>query len=47
MIDGNVEKQLKQLEVFSDQEFNVAFKDVWTDLIRTAQPNQENPVGIR
>ena len=46
MIDGNVEKQLKQLEVFSDQEFNVAFKDVWTDLIRTAQPNQENPVGI-
>ena len=24
MIDGNVEKQLKQLEVFSDQEFNGA-----------------------
>ena len=43
MIDGNIEKQLKQLkqlEVFSDQEFNAAFKEVWTDLIRFAKPNQ-------
>ena len=32
MIDGNIEKQLKQLEVFSDQEFNAAFNIIQKEL---------------
>lgn len=46
MISINEEKQLKQLEIFTEKEFNKAFNEVWKDIIENAQPNQSIPVGI-
>ena len=46
MISINEDKELKQLEVFTDKEFNKAFNEVWKDIIKDAQPNQLAPVGI-
>ncbi len=45
-MDSTAEKQLKQLEIFTEKEFNQAFKEVWQDIIKNAQPNQAMPIGI-
>lgn len=45
-MDSTVEKQLKQLEIFTEKEFNQAFKEVWQDIIKNIQPNQATPIGI-
>ena len=42
----NEEKQLKQLEIFTEKEFNKAFNEVWKNIIENAQPNQSIPIGI-
>lgn len=46
MISINEEKELKQLEIFTEKEFNKAFNEVWKDIIENAQPNQSIPIGI-
>lgn len=45
-MDSTAEKQLKQLEIFTEKEFNQAFKEVWQDIIKNVQPNQATPIGI-
>ena len=41
MISINEEKQLKQLEIFTEKEFNKAFNEVWKNIIENAQPNHQ------
>lgn len=45
-MDSTAEKQLKQLEIFTEKEFNQAFKEVWQDIIKNVQPNQATLIGI-